>query len=89
MRSLFASWMNRFALEYPDKAAVKDPEDELMGALQKKGFQYEQVQEEAFKSQGLSVQKIEVDTIDLKNQATLDAMKNGIDVIVQAYLENQ
>ena len=89
MRSPFASWMNRLALEFPDKAPEKDPEDELIGVLQNKGFQHEEAQEELFKSQGLSVQKIEAETIDLKKQATLDAMKNGVDVIFQAYLENK
>lgn len=89
IRSPFASWMNRFALEFPDKSPEKNSEDELMGALQKKGFQHEEAQEELFESQWLFVQKIEADTIDRKKQATLDAMKNGIDVIVQAYLENQ
>lgn len=89
MRSPFASWMNRFALEFPDKAPERDPDDELMGLLQNKGFQHEKAQEELFKSQGLSVQKIEAETTELKKQETLDAMKNGADVIVQAYLENQ
>lgn len=89
MRSPFASWTNRFALEFPDKAPEKGSEDGLMGALQKKGFQHEEAQEALFKAQGLSVHKIEVDTVDLKKQETLDAMKNGADVIIQAYLENQ
>jgi len=89
MRSPFASWVNHFVLEFPEKAPEKDPDDELMGLLQHKGFQHEESQEELFKSQGLSVQKIEVETIALKKQATLDAMKSGVDVIFQAYLENK
>ncbi|MCW5588091.1 MAG: TM0106 family RecB-like putative nuclease [Legionellales bacterium] len=89
MRSPFASWMNRFVLEFPEKAPERDSDDELMEVLQNKGFQHEKAQEELLKSQGLSVQKIEADTIDLKKQAMLDAMKNGSDVIVQAYLENK
>lgn len=88
MRSPFSSWMNRFSLEFPNNTPEKDPDDELMRALQNKGFQHEKAQEELFKSQGLSVQKIEAQTIELKKQSTLDAMKNGIDVIAQAYLEN-
>jgi predicted RecB family nuclease len=89
MQSPFASWMSRLALQFPDKTPEKDSDDELIGVLQNKGFQHEKAQEELFKSQGLSVQKIKADTVDLKKQATLDAVKNGVDVIVQAYLENQ
>ncbi|HHT9830909.1 TPA: TM0106 family RecB-like putative nuclease [Legionella pneumophila] len=89
MLSPFASWMNRFSLEFPDKAPKKDPDDELMRVLQNKGFQHEKLQEELFKSQELFVQKIQADTIGLKQQLTLEAMKNGTDVIVQAYLANQ
>ena len=48
MRSPFASWMNRFALEFPDKAPRKDPDNELVGALQNKGFQHEKAQQELF-----------------------------------------
>ena len=87
MRSPFASWMNRFALECPGKAPEKDPEDGLLNVLQNRGLGHEKVQEALFQSQGLSVQKIEAANRELKKQATLQAMKNGVDVIVQAYLE--
>ena len=69
MHSPFASWMKRFSLEFPDKAPEKDPDDALMGVLQNKGFQHEKAQEELFKSQGLSVQKIEAEIIEQKKQA--------------------
>ena len=87
MQSPFASWMNRFALQFPKETPERDIADDLLGLLQNKGRQHEKMQEELFKSQGLSVLKINAETIELKKQYTLDAMKKGIDVIAQAYLE--
>jgi len=89
MQSPFASWMNRFALKFPKETPERDITNDLLGLLQNKGQQHEQRQEELFKYQGLTVLKINADTTELKKQYTLDAMKNGIDVIAQAYLEHQ
>lgn len=89
MQSPFASWMNRFALQFPNEMPERDNADNLIGLLQTKGQQHEQIQEELFKSQGLSVLKINAEITELKKQYTLEAMKKGIDVIAQAYLEQQ
>lgn len=42
MESPFASWMDRFASEYPGQAPKKNPEDELMKSLAQKGYQQEE-----------------------------------------------
>lgn len=41
MQSPFASWMNRFKLEYPDKLPAQDKDDELSTFLQNKGYAHE------------------------------------------------
>ena len=89
IQSPFASWMNRFASEFPDNVPEPDVTDELLGLLQKRGFEHEKTQEELFKSQGLSFLRISEKTADLKKLATLRGMQNGVDVIAQAYLENE
>lgn len=86
MESPFASWMDRFALESPERAPKKDPESELTSTLARKGYALEAALEEDFAERGLSIQKIIGDCQQDKRQATLQAMEAGIDVIVQACL---
>lgn len=82
--SPFAIWMDRFTREYPDKAPDTDPPDPLMSKLAEKGYLHEDKTEQAFRDQGLSVEK-------LSRHATLQdtntAMQQGYDVIAQAKLE--
>ncbi len=87
MQSPFASWMHSLVAEFPEKAPDKDPADDLMMALQSKGFQHEKNQEALFQQQGLTVYKIQADSIALKRALTREAMEEGVDVISQAYLE--
>lgn len=87
MESPFASWMDRFSIEYPDQAPETDPADALMSSLAQKGYEHEDALESAFIEQGLNVVKIEGESSDEKHANTLAAMRQGADVIVQARLE--
>lgn len=83
LESPFATWMDRFAIEFPHLAATKDQQDTLAKTLQERGLMHELQIEESFKKKGLSYVKI--NTRD--PNATLLAMKQGIDVIAQAPLK--
>jgi predicted RecB family nuclease len=92
MHSEFGSWMDRFALEYPDQAPVRDENDALSETLFGKGHAHEAAVLAAFEAQGLSVTQI-IDSslgkdagFNLKHGATLDAMRAGADIIYQAAL---
>jgi uncharacterized protein len=87
MESPFASWMDRFSIEYPDQSPEKDPVDALMSSLAEKGYEHEDALEAAFIEQGLNVVKIEGESSDERHTNTIAAMRQGIDVIVQARLE--
>jgi len=89
MESPFASWMDRFAIEQPDQAPRKDPADALMDTLQQKGYAHEDALEAEFSAQGLSIAKIDGETSSEKLENTLSAMHAGVDVIVQARLEQK
>lgn len=86
MESPFASWMDRLALDNENIKELKDPEDALMSRLAQKGYEHEDLQESAFLNSGKQVVKI-----TSKGQQALDdtvqAMNDGVDVIVQAYLQ--
>lgn len=85
MESPFASWMERFAIECPDKAPIKDGADAMMDLLQGKGGEHEHEVLLGLEKEGLSIANIE-GAAD-KVAATLDAMQSGADVIFQAALE--
>ena len=87
MESPFASWMERFSIEYPGQAPEKDPEDALMAVLARKGYAHEDALEEEFLSKGLNVIKVDGDSQKEKHGKTLSAMQEGVDVIIQARLE--
>ena len=73
MESPFASWMDRFSIEYPDQAPEKDPADALMSSLAQKGYAHEDALETAFVEQGLAVVTIEGESADEKLDSTLEA----------------
>lgn len=87
MESPFASWMDRFSIEYPDQAPKKDPADALTSSLAQKGYAHEDALEAVFVAQGRAVVKIEGESAEEKRASTLEAMHQGVDVIVQARLE--
>lgn len=88
MESPFASWMDRYTMEYPHLAPAKDQADALVDSLQKRGFAHEDQLEVEFREQGLSVVKIEAENVEEKHKATVSAINRGDDVIVQGYLES-
>lgn len=58
-----------------------------MSSLAQKGYEHEDALEAAFIEQGLNVVKIEGESSDEKRANTIAAMRQGVDVIVQARLE--
>ncbi len=87
MESPFASWMERFLLESPELTPEKDPTDALLSALIQKGYAHENELEEDFIKQGVLLVKINGESQEDKYVNTVEAMNNGVDVIVQARLE--
>ena len=87
MESPFASWMDRLAQEYPELAPKPDPSDELMVMLQQKGYEHEDKLETQFIAEGKILVKIEGITKEERYTKTLNAMKQGAEVIVQARLK--
>jgi uncharacterized protein len=85
-QSTFASWMQRYSLQYPDKAPKKDTEDGLNTLLQKRGYIHEDALESEFVGQGLLVVHIQRENA---KQATLAAMHDGADVVAQGYLAHE
>ncbi len=86
MRSTFASWMDRLALQ--DSSLKKSEADPMMDLLAKKGTTHEtdflQSLIEQYGEQNVARISSNKDTAA---QATIDAMRAGFDVIFQAYLE--
>lgn len=87
MESPFASWMDKYAVHFPDILKLKDAPDPLANTLQQRGFAHEEQLENTFKEQGLSFIRLEGESDAEKLQATLNAMKQSFDVIAQARLE--
>ena len=86
-QSPFASWMDRFALEYPAQAPSRDTQDQLSESLSKRGQAHEDALFQSFKDNGLSVIRISGGSEESRRSATLEAMSSGVDVIAQAQLE--
>lgn len=87
INSPFASWMDRYAIECPNNAPEKDPDDELTKSLSQKGYEHEDTLKDYFIKQGLNVVSINASSNNLKTQQTQDAMQHGVDVIFQGRLE--
>lgn len=94
MSSSFASWMNRFKMEFPSDAPNCDDADLLSSLLSKKGLEHEGNMLIELKQQNKSICVIENEmngkklSIKDKKLATIDAMEEGVDVIFQAVLEH-
>lgn len=91
MDSSYASWMNRYAILFPDFKKNKDPEDKLLKKLQEKGNKHEaEVLGKSFTDQSIiDIAKIELngrDKFQAQNEATIQAMHSGVEVIYQAAL---
>ena len=88
MRSPFASWMERYALEYPDRIQEKDDVNAMMDLLAKKGDAHEaNFLQSLIEAKGeQNVAQISRD-LTTAAQQTDEAIKAGFDVIFQAYLQ--
>ncbi len=86
MESPFASWMDRYALEYPELTPEKDAVDPLMKALQQKGIAHEDSLAAQFEEKGFTVLNLANEKTDKLAEPTLRAMQDGVDVIAQARL---
>ena len=73
--------------KFPQFSELKDAQGQLANILQQRGLLHEFQLENSFKEQGLSLVKIEGKGDVEKENATLSAMRQGIDVISQACLE--
>ena len=90
MKSPFASWMNRLSVEFPEQTPQKDAADELSSLLSNRGLEHEEKLISQFESEDKIIIKIDSAlSFAEKRQATLDAMKNGADIIYQPLLESK
>ena len=89
MRSSFASWMARFAIEKPECVSdIEKDEDPMMALLAEKGNTHEELFLEQLKAELGSENVAEISNDRKKaSAATLKAMQAGYQVIFQAYLE--
>ena len=87
MESPFASWIDRLAQEHPELTPEKDLSDEFMGLLQQKGYEHEDKLETRFIAEDKTLVKIEGSSNTEKHIKTLEAMKEGVEIIVQARLK--
>ncbi|MFO8646149.1 TM0106 family RecB-like putative nuclease [Legionella pneumophila] len=85
MESPFASWMEHLTIIHPDLIPSPDESDELLDVLHDMGNQHESEVLAAFETKGLTIANLRKRSDSY--QATIDAMKNGADVIYQAHLE--
>lgn len=82
--SPFASWMEQLALCRPDAVPAKDADDAMSDLLKAKGDAHERGLRDAFMAQGLSL--IDISLTPEPEQATREAMVQGVEVIYQAVL---
>ncbi len=89
MRSPFASWMAKFALEKPELVAeIEKDKDAMMDLLAAKGNQHETDYLALIKKQLGADHVIEINKNEQAAEATIQAMQAGHQVIFQAYLEH-
>jgi uncharacterized protein len=89
MNSLFASWMARLSIDYPERLnGIEKDHDEMMSLLADKGNEHEELFLQHLKEEygSENVAEIEADRRTAA-EATIKGMKEGHKVIFQAYLE--
>ncbi len=84
MESPFASWMEHYAILYPEITPESDQPDLMMGLLQAKGNAHEKATLAELTSKGLSIENLSKS--DNTVASTINAMRTGVDVIYQARL---
>ena len=62
----------------------KSDDDEMNVLLQRLGHKHEQAYLQQLQAAGLSVVTIERESLEKRNEATVDAMRAGVDIIYQA-----
>jgi len=90
MRSSFASWMERLTIENPEAIAeINTDQDPMMKLLAKKGNDHEKDFLEQLKTEygAENVAEISSNDRDTEGKETKKAMKQGYQVIFQAYLQ--
>ena len=87
MESPFASWMDQFVIVHPKQSPAKNSVDAFIDSLVQKGYEHEHTLESSFIDQGLTLIRINGLSADKKYANTIEAMHQGVDVIVQARLE--
>ncbi|QMT59466.1 helicase [Legionella sp. PC997] len=85
MESPFVSWIEHLAVVHPNLLPPPDESDKLIDVLQYLGHQHELELLAFFEKQGLSVANLFQHPNSY--EATLTAMKDGIEVIYQAHLQ--
>lgn len=86
-KSPFASWMDRFALELPEKAPLQT-ENETLKLLAKKGDEHERNYLQVLKTKCPDLVEIQRSSdFNTSHQQTVEAMKNGVSVIFQGALK--
>jgi predicted RecB family nuclease len=76
-----ATMLDRRALT---ETLEKSDDDEMNVLLQRLGHKHEQAYLQQLQSAGLSVVTIEGESLEKRNEATVDAMRAGVDIIYQA-----
>jgi predicted RecB family nuclease len=86
MGSPFASWMDRLRAEDRAGSFEPDPTDPMMEALQNKGLVHEEAVLIGLKNQFQNVVEIDSSNRSKALDATIAAIREGVDVIFQGYL---
>jgi uncharacterized protein len=86
--SEFASWMDRLKTDHPDEAPASDEEDAQKTLLFGKGMEHEAAVLAAMRAAGKRVETIDAsrDRPEKAAQATIQALRRGVDVVYQGYL---
>lgn len=88
MRSPFASWMSRLEIENPEQlSGIEKDQDQMLALLASQGNDHESDYLKTLKTQLGADNVKEIERNDQAASATLQAMKDGYQVIFQAYLE--
>lgn len=84
MESPFASWMEHYAILFPETTPEIDPPDLMTGLLQAKGDAHEQATLAELTLKGLSIANLSGSEYTV--ESTEDAMRSGAEIIYQARL---
>ena len=89
MESPFASYMEHALLLDPGIRCLIDAEDPILKTLQTKGYQHEDEFLKRLQKDGRQTVIIQNRNVETAKDLTLEAMKAGVEVIAQGYLERK